>query len=96
MTDEAMNVLKILEAQGEGGRIEAVRTYPHPYKFKLHRPEAIGHRDVTLSTIDQLVCAKLIKPNVPRASSDVHAFDRFDYVITPEGRSLLERSGALG
>lgn len=94
MTDQALAVLRLL-CEGEGGLIEAVRTYPHPYRFKVRHPSVIGEKEVTLAVVDQLVRANVIAAQTPNGTKplqqNVYALDRYDYVITDAGKALLAR-----
>lgn len=95
MTDAAIAILKALAAEGATGKIEAVRTFPRPHTFKIPRADRIGDKEVTLNIIDQLARAHFIEA---RFVGKNHALglnpvmcDRFEYVMTDEGREFLAR-----
>jgi hypothetical protein len=93
VTDAAIAVLKALDAEGAPGRIEAKRTYPRAHTFKIPRAEKIGDKDVALGVVDQLARARFIEPrfvgkNDARGLNPV-MLDRFEYVITQEGKAFL-------
>lgn len=76
--------LKPLKHLASGGRIEARRYYPHPFKYWLMKPN--GFRYATTLTID--VVAFLLKYKLIATVADIKADpDRFDYVVTDAGRA---------
>lgn len=80
MTGEAHRALK---AMHEGGRIEARRIYPHPYRYELVYAEVRKKApiDLAASTIDALVTAGYVTPLPPLDWRR----DRFNYAITEAG-----------
>lgn len=85
MTTEQLRVLKVLD---KGGKIEARRTFPHPYKFWLLKAD--GHRyasELADLTVSELLVGKYI---VPVPNKDWRK-DSIDYDITKAGRKALSK-----
>jgi uncharacterized protein YjhX (UPF0386 family) len=81
---------RVLRVIADGGRMEALRTYPFPRKFKLFSKE--GHEysaGVPEGTVSVLVEMQLVRP----VQLDTQG-DRIDYFVTTKGVRAVQRKAA--